>query len=45
MPNKLSSDFYRYIDYLGVYRDGQCQAGMTEALTDQLKYGSYNLYV
>lgn len=37
------NDFYRYIDYLGVYRDGQCLAGMTEALTDQLKYGSYNL--
>ena len=36
------NDFYRYIDYLGVYRDGQCLAGMTEALTDQLKYGSYN---
>ena len=35
------NDFYRYIDYLGVYRDGQCLAGMTEALTDQLKYGSY----
>lgn len=33
------NDFYRYIDYLGVYRDGQCLAGMTEALTDQLKYG------
>ena len=32
------NDFYRYIDYLGVYRDGQCLAGMTEALTDQLKY-------
>ena len=28
------NDFYRYIDYLGVYRDGQCLAGMTEALTD-----------
>ena len=26
------NDFYRYIDYLGVYRDGQCLAGMTEAL-------------
>ena len=36
------NDFYRYIDYLGAYRDGQCLAGMTEALTDQLKYGSYN---
>ena len=23
------NDFYRYIDYLGVYRDGQCLAGMT----------------
>lgn len=24
------NDFYRYIDYLGAYRDGQCLAGMTE---------------
>lgn len=30
--------------YKGLYSlyDGQCVAGMTEALTDQLKYGSYN---
>ena len=32
------NDFYRYIDYLGVYRDGQCLAGMTEALTDHETY-------
>ena len=26
------NDFYRYIDYLGAYRDGQCLAGMTEPI-------------
>lgn len=36
------NDFYRYIDYLSGFNTGQCLAGMTEALTDQLKYGSYN---
>lgn len=36
------NDFYRYIDYLSVFNSGQCLAGSTDALTDQLKYGSYN---
>ena len=36
------NDYYRYIDYLSVFNTGQCLAGSTDALTDQLKYGSYN---
>ena len=36
------NDYYRDIDYLSVFNTGQCLAGSTDALTDQLKYGSYN---
>lgn len=40
------NDFYEDINLLGNYNDGQCLAGMTEALTDVFKYGSttYNAY-
>ncbi|MEG2403138.1 MAG: RagB/SusD family nutrient uptake outer membrane protein [Muribaculaceae bacterium] len=34
------NDFYESINYFGNYNDGQCLAGMTEALTDEFKYGS-----
>lgn len=33
---------YSYILDMADANSGQCAAGMTDALTDQLKYGSYN---
>lgn len=36
------NDLYKYFYNLSNFTLGQCAAGMTEALTDQLKYGSYN---
>jgi hypothetical protein len=33
---------YSYILDMADANSGQCMAGMTDALTDQLKYGSYN---
>lgn len=36
------NDLYKNFYYLSNFTTVQCTAGMTEALTDQLKYGSYN---
>ena len=36
------NDFYHYLYYLGNFGSGDCSAGMTEALTDEFKYGSAN---
>jgi starch-binding outer membrane protein, SusD/RagB family len=36
------NDFYHYLYYLGNFGSGDCDAGMTEALTDEFKYGSAN---
>lgn len=40
------NNFYEDINYFSSYNSGQCLAGMTEALTDVMKYGSttYNAY-
>ena len=41
------NNFYHYINYFGAFNNGQCVAGMTDALTDIFKYGSttYNAYM
>ena len=40
------NSFYHYTAYFGNYNEGQCKAGMTEGLTDLIKYGdaNYNAY-
>ena len=36
------NNYYGYIPNLGPYSDFQCTAGLTEGLTDELKYGNMN---